>query len=127
MHGALGIQHVGQVAVTVGDIDRATAFYRDVVGLRHLFSAPPRMSFFDGGNGLRILFGEAEPGQASHGSALLYYTVADIEAAHASLTAKRVEVDTAPHLVAKMPDHELWLATYRDGEGNTFALMSERR
>lgn len=124
---ALGIERVGQVAVTVRDIERATAFYRDVLGLRHLFSAPPKMAFFDDGAGLRLLIGEGEPGQPGHGSGLLYYRVADIDRGHAYLTSHGVEVDTAPHLVAKLPDHELWLATYRDGEGNTFAVMCERR
>jgi methylmalonyl-CoA/ethylmalonyl-CoA epimerase len=125
--GSLGITRVGQVAITVRDIARATAFYRDVLGLRHLFSAPPKMAFFDDGAGLRLLVGEGEPGQEGHGSGLLYYKVADIDAGHAHLTAHGVEVHTPPHLVAKLPDHELWLATYKDGEGNTFALMCERR
>ncbi len=126
MGSAPGIQQVGQVAITVRDIERATTFYRDTLGLRLLFSAPPKMAFFDGG-GLRILIGEVEPGKQGHGSALLYYQVPDIDAAHTALSAKGVAVDTAPHLVAKMPDHELWLATYLDGEGNTFALMCEKR
>ncbi len=122
----LQIEKVGQVALDVRNIERATAFYRDVLGLRHLFSAPPRMAFFDCA-GLRLLLGEPEQGAEAHGSALLYYQVPDINAAHADLTKSGVEVDAAPHFVAKMPDHELWLATYRDGEGNTFALMCEVR
>lgn len=124
---SLGIQQVGQVALNVRDIERATAFYRDTLGLRHLFSAPPRMSFFDAGGGLRLLLGEPEPGTAAHGSALLYYKVGDIQAGHAQLIARGVEGHTAPHFVAKLADHELWLATYLDGEGNTFALMCEVR
>lgn len=124
--GALGITKVGQVAITVRDIERATAFYKDTLGLIHLFSAPPKMAFFDAG-GLRILIGEVEPGKEGHGSALLYYQVPDIDAAHATLTATGVAVDSDPHFVAKMPDHDLWLATYQDGEGNVFALMCEKR
>lgn len=123
---ALTLQGLGQVAVNVQNVERATAFYRDTLGLRHLFSAPPKMSFFDL-SGVRLLLGEPEPGQAGHGSALLYYQVADIKAAHASLTTAGVAVKGEPHLVAKLPDHELWLAFYEDGEGNTFALMEERR
>jgi methylmalonyl-CoA/ethylmalonyl-CoA epimerase len=125
--GSLGIQQVGQVALNVRDIARATAFYRDTLGLRHLFSAPPKMAFFDDGHGLRILIGEPEAGAERHASAMLYYKVPDIDAAHARLTAAKVELDVAPHFVAKMPDHDLWLATYKDGEGNTFALMCEKR
>jgi Predicted enzyme related to lactoylglutathione lyase len=123
---SLQIDKVGQVALNVRDVERATAFYRDVLGLRHLFSAPPRMSFFDAG-GLRLLLGEPESGSSGHGSALLYYKVPDIHAAHAELVGKSVKVGEPPHFVVKMPDHELWLATYEDGEGNTFALMSEVR
>ena len=123
---SLQIEKVGQVALNVRDIERATAFYRDVLGLRHLFSAPPRMSFFDAG-GVRLLLGEPEKGSSGHGSALLYYTVPDINAAHAALVAKAVEVSAAPHFVVRMPDHELWLAMYEDGEGNIFALMAEVR
>lgn len=120
------ISKVGQVALNVRDIGRATAFYRDVLGLRHLFSAPPRMAFFDCA-GLRLLLGEPQEGTEAHGSTLLYYQVPDIDAAHAELVKSGVEIDVAPHFVAKMPDHDLWLATYKDGEGNTFALMCERR
>jgi methylmalonyl-CoA/ethylmalonyl-CoA epimerase len=32
-----------------------------------------------------------------------------------------------PHMIAKMPDHELWLAEFRDSENNVLALMEERR
>lgn len=129
MTASPGITRVGQVALTVRDIARATTFYRDVLGLRLLFSAPPRMAFFDDGNGLRLLLGEPEPSAQAdaQGSALLYYQVPDIDAAHARLVAAGVKLDAAPHFVAKMPDHELWLATYKDGEGNTFALMCEKR
>jgi methylmalonyl-CoA/ethylmalonyl-CoA epimerase len=127
MGTTLGIQQVGQVAINVRDIERATTFYRDTLGLPHLFSAPPKMAFFSDGGSLRLLLGEPEPGAEGHGSALLYYKVADIHAGHAHLMARGVTIGTAPHFVAKLPDHELWLATYEDGEGNTFALMSEVR
>jgi len=122
---AAQVRGLGQVAVTVGNVERATAFYRDVVGLRFLFSAPPKMSFFDLG-GVRLLLGEPEPGREQAASSILYYRVPDIGAAHAELAARGVRVEGEPHLVAKLPDHELWLAFYADGEGNTFALMEER-
>ncbi|HET8770680.1 MAG TPA: VOC family protein [Gemmatimonadaceae bacterium] len=122
----LDIQKLGQIAVNVQEVERATAFYRDTLGLRHLFSAPPKMSFFEVG-GVRLLLGEPEKPEDAHGSALLYYQVADINAAHATLVSKSVSVVAAPHFVAKMPDHELWIAFYNDGEGNTFGLMSEMR
>lgn len=122
----LDIQKLGQIALNVQDVERATAFYRDTLGLRHLFSAPPKMSFFELG-GVRLLLGEPEKPEDAHGSALLYYQVADINAAHATLVAKAIDVVAAPHFVAKMPDHDLWIAFYHDGEGNTFGLMSEMR
>ena len=122
----LDIQKLGQIALNVQDVERATAFYRDTLGLRHLFSAPPKMSFFELG-GVRLLLGEPEKPEDAHGSALLYYQVADINAAHATLVAQAIHVVAAPHFVAKMPDHELWIAFYNDGEGNTFGLMCEMR
>lgn len=121
-----GIGSVGQVAVTVKDLDRARAFYRDTLGLTHLFDAPPGMSFFRCGN-LRLLLGLPEKSAESHGSSILYYKVAGIERAHASLVAAKVAVQEPPRLVAPMPDHDLWLAFYRDSEDNTFALMDEKK
>ena len=122
----LDIQKLGQIALNVQDVERATAFYRDTLGLRHLFSAPPKMSFFELG-GVRLLLGEPEKPEDAHGSALLYYQVPDINAAHTTLVAQSANVVAAPHFVAKMPDHDLWIAFYHDGEGNTFGLMSEMR
>jgi methylmalonyl-CoA/ethylmalonyl-CoA epimerase len=122
----LAIETVGQVALTVKDLDRARAFYRDTLGLPHLFDAPPGMSFFRVG-GLRLLLGMPEkPGEAAR-SSILYYKVAGIEAAHATLAAAGVAVQEPPRFVAPLPDHDLWLAFYLDSEGNTFALMDEKR
>lgn len=122
--GAVAIRRIGQVALTVRDVDRARAFYRDVLELRHLFDAPPKMSFFDCG-GVRLLLGEAEDGAEEHGGSILYLDVADIRAAHDALTDRQVVFDAAPHKVADLGDRELWLAFFRDSEGNVLALMSE--
>ena len=117
---------IQQVSMNVRDLARARAFYGDTLGIRHLFDAPPAMSFFDCGS-VRLLLGEPEkPGEAHPGS-ILYFSVADIQAAHADLAARGVAFRQTPHLAARMPDHELWLAFFDDSEGNTLALISEKR
>ncbi|MEJ7812708.1 MAG: VOC family protein [Gemmatimonadaceae bacterium] len=121
----LSSARVGQIAVTVRDLDGAIAFYRDTLGLPFLFQVP-RMAFFDCG-GVRLLLGLAEkPGEA-HGSSIIYYKVGDIHAAHETLAGRGVRFEGKPHHVAKMPDHDLWLAFLRDADDNVLALMSEVR
>ena len=120
-----GIRRIGQIAVTVRDVDRARAFYGDVLGLEHLFDAPPKMSFFDCG-GVRLLLGESESADVANGSGtILYFDVADLRAAHDLLVARGVTFEAVPHKVADLGDRELWLAFLSDGEGNTVGLMSE--
>ncbi|MBR9990630.1 MAG: VOC family protein [Gemmatimonadetes bacterium] len=121
---AAGIRRIGQIAITVGDVDRARTFYRDVLGLRHLFDAPPKMSFFDC-DGIRLLLGEPEPGEAVRHASILYLDVADITASHEQLAGRGVQFDVPPHKVADLGDRELWLASFRDSEDNVLALMSE--
>jgi methylmalonyl-CoA/ethylmalonyl-CoA epimerase len=121
-----GIESIGQIALLVKDLERARAFYRDTLGLPHLFDAPPGMSFFRCGN-LRLMLGLREgPGKDS-GSSIVYYRASPIEGAHAALAAAGVAVQEPPRFVAPMPDHDLWLAFYRDSEGNAFALMDEKQ
>ena len=103
-----------------------TAFYRDVLGLRHLFSVGERMAFFDCG-GVRLMLSQPSSPELDHPSSILYFQVADIEAAHAALVAHGVRIEQAPNLVARMPDHELWLSAFRDPEGNLLELMCEKR
>ena len=122
--GTVGIRRIGQIAITVRDQERARDFYRDVLGIQHLFDAPPKMSFFDCA-GVRLLLGEAEPGAEAHGASILYLDVADIQAAHETLESRAVEFVAAPHRVADLGDRDLWLAFFRDSEGNVMALMSE--
>jgi methylmalonyl-CoA/ethylmalonyl-CoA epimerase len=116
---------IGQIAVNVQDVARATAFYRDVLGLRFLFAAGPGLSFFDCG-GIRLMLSRAERPDLDHKASILYYQVEGIEAAHAALAAQGVRFETAPHLIARMPDHELWLADLYDSEENLLALMEEK-
>jgi predicted enzyme related to lactoylglutathione lyase len=116
---------IGQIAMNAHDINRATTFYRDSLGLPFLFAAG-QMSFFDC-QGVRLMLGVASAPQYDHPGSVLYFTVDDINAAHAELQARGVRFKGVPHLVARMPDHELWMAFFDDTEGNTLALMAEVR
>jgi Predicted enzyme related to lactoylglutathione lyase len=114
---------IGQIAINVKNVERATAFYRDVLGLQFLF-APPGLAFFDAG-GVRLMLTNAERPEFDHPASILYYKVGDIGGAHRGLVARGVKVEEEPHVVAPMPDHDLWIGSYRDSEDNYFALMSE--
>ncbi len=120
-----GLSRLGQIAVTAHDLDRATAFYREALGMRFLFRVP-NLAFFDCG-GIRLLLGVPEQGAFDHPSSILYFLVDDLESAHAILVDRGVAFTDQPHLVATLPDHELWMAFFTDSEGNTLALMSEVR
>ena len=124
--GEFGLERIGQIAVTVRDLERAIRFYRDILGMRFLFQAPPQMAFFDC-SGVRLLIGVPERPEHNHPASIIYYRVADIRAAHDTLRERGVTFVTPPHLVAKLPDHDLWLADFRDSEENILALMSEVR
>lgn len=120
-----GLHSIGQIAVPVTDVDRAVAFYRDILGMRFLFQAPPGLGFVDCG-GVRLMLDGPARAQAGN-SSVIYYTVADLQASFATLTARGVTFEAAPHLVAKLPDHELWMAFLRDPDRNLLALMEEKR
>ena len=122
---ANGLSSIGQIAVVAHDLKKTTAFYRDILGMKLLFEVP-RMAFFDCG-GIRLMLGEPEKPEFDHPASIIYYTVNDIHAMHAVLASRGVQFEAPPHLVAKMPDHELWMAFFRDNENNFLALMSELR
>jgi methylmalonyl-CoA/ethylmalonyl-CoA epimerase len=117
---------IGQVAMVVKDVPRAVAFYRDTLGLRFLFQAPPALAFFDCG-GIRLMLTVPEEKEFDHPGSILYFKVDDLDAVYADLQGKGVDFRGAPHLIAKMPDHELWMAFFDDEQGNTHALMHEKR
>src|SRR5215469_6790447 len=119
---AAAIERIGQIAVNVRDLDRALAFYRDVLGLKFLFAAP-KMAFFDCG-GVRLMLATPEKPELDHPASIIYYRVGDLSAVHAALSARNVRFEAAPHLVARMADHELWMAFLRDSEENLLGLMS---
>ncbi|HKV51596.1 MAG TPA: VOC family protein [Gemmatimonadaceae bacterium] len=123
---ALHLSQIRQVLIPVSDLARATAFYRDTLGMRFLFEVPQRMAFFDC-DGVRLMLSVPEPNGETVGAPLLYYRVSDIQAACQTLVAGGVAQINAPAMIARMSDHDLWLGEFRDSEGNPFALMSEVR
>ena len=120
------IEKLGQVALTVRDVERSVAFYRDALGLRFLFAPMPTLAFLMIGD-VRLMLSAPEGEFTPGGSTVLYLRVADIDAAYAALGARGVSFIDAPHLIARMPDHELWMCFFRDPDGHTLALMCERR
>jgi methylmalonyl-CoA/ethylmalonyl-CoA epimerase len=119
----LGITRLGQIAVPVQDVSRATAFYRDVLGLPFLFAAG-QLAFFDCG-GVRLMLDKPEKAEFDHPSSVLYFAVPDIQGAHRKLVDAGVEIVQEPRVIAPMADHDLWMSFFRDTEGNVMALMSE--
>ena len=115
---------IGQLLVPVSNLDRAMTFYRDTLGLRHLFSAPPQMAFFQCGD-IRLLVGVPPAGQAAQRGSAIYFQVADIEAVYRTLSGKGVKFTAAPHIVHRTPSAELWLTEFTDPDDNQLALMAQ--
>jgi methylmalonyl-CoA/ethylmalonyl-CoA epimerase len=120
----VGITRLGQVQVRAHDVGRAAAFYENILGLKLLFRAGPELAFFDCG-GVRLMLDRAEKPEFDHASSILYFAVPDIHAAHASMKAQNVKFQDEPHMIVRMPDHDLWMTFFRDSEENLLALMSE--
>ncbi len=118
-----GLARIGQIAVNVKDTSRATAFYRDTLGMKMLFEAP-NMAFFDCG-GVRLMLGVASKPEFDHPSSIIYFHVDDLQDTYDVLLARGVHFEAPPHLVAHRDDHDLWLAFFRDPDNNLLALMSE--
>ena len=115
---------IGQLLIPVEDLDRAVAFYRDTLGLRFLFTAPPQMSFFQCG-AVRLLVGVPTSDEVRGRGSAVYFKVADIRAVHRTLVARGVTFRADPHVVHRTPTTELWLSEFADPDGNPLALMSE--
>ena len=121
----ISLGQIGQISVNVHDLDRAVAFYKDTLDLKHLFAVPGRLAFFDCG-GVRLMLAIPERPDLDHPSSILYFKVEDIEQAHEVLASRGVHFETKPTLVAPMATHDLWLAEFRDSENNVLALMYEK-
>lgn len=122
----VAVSEIGQIALTVGDVAAATAFYRDVLGLKFLFSAGPNLAFLAAGSVRLMLTTPQGAGEAGKNS-ILYFKVADIAAVHAAIVARGAREEAGPRSIAKLADHELWISAVRDPEGNVIGLMSEVR
>jgi predicted enzyme related to lactoylglutathione lyase len=121
-----GVSEIGQIAIVVKDVTQATTFYRDVLGLRFLFSAGPNLAFLQAGT-VRLMLttpqGDGEVGKNS----VIYFKVDDLPRTHAAVLGRGAKNERDPAMAAKMPDHELWIAFVRDPDGNLVGLMSEVR
>ena len=115
---------VAQIMIPVDDLDRAVIFYRDTLGLPFLFTAPPQMAFFQCGT-VRLLVGVLPAGQTPNRGSAIYFQVPDIKAVYDDLLARGVSFRAAPHVVHRTPEMELWLAEFRDPDGNQLALMGQ--
>ncbi len=122
----INLQEIAQIGLTVRDVARSKAFYQDVLGMRFLFDAGS-MAFFQCGS-VRLMLGASEADPAPPvGGTILYYKVDKLEGVCAALKTRGVEFVQDAHLVAKMPDHELWMAFFKDPDGNPIGVMSEVR
>jgi methylmalonyl-CoA/ethylmalonyl-CoA epimerase len=121
----VNLSHIEQVAIPVRDLARATAFYREQLGMKLLFEVPPQLAFFDC-DGVRLALSIASDPRYEPPGSIIYYRVADIDTAHAALELRGVEFLRGPHLVARLDAIEVWMAFFEDTEGNTLAITSER-
>jgi methylmalonyl-CoA/ethylmalonyl-CoA epimerase len=120
------LQSVGQISIRTKDLPAAIAFYRDQLELAFLFEAGPALAFFMCGD-VRLMLSVPESAEFDHPSSTIYFKVDDLDAAYEELRGRRVPFDDEPHLIANMPDHELWMAFFRDPDRNLHGLMAEIR
>lgn len=120
------VSSIGQVAITVSDVDKALGFYRDILGLPFLFRAGPQLAFLKAGE-VRIMLSTPQGAGQVGANSILYFHSPDIERIHSAIIERGAVNEQAPQLTAKMPDHELWLSFIRDPDGNLVGLMEEKR
>jgi len=117
---------IGQIAITVSDVDVALKFYRDALGLTFLFSPAPTLAFLAAGS-VRIMLSTPQGAGAVGANSTFYFKVQNVEEVYAAVVARGAVPERAPQLAAKMPDHELWIGFLRDPDGNLVGLMEEKR
>ncbi|HET8903146.1 MAG TPA: VOC family protein [Saccharospirillum sp.] len=117
---------IGQIAITVSDVEKALTFYRDALGLEFLFSAGPELAFLNA-DGIRLMLSTPQGAGTVGGNSILYFKVSDIEAVHSAVVGRGAVSERVPQLAAKMPDHDLWTGFLRDPDGNLVGLMEEKR
>ena len=114
---------ISQIAITISDLEPAVRFYRDALGLKHLYTLAG-MAFFDC-DGVRLMLAHPSTEELDHPSSIVYFDVDDIHRAHRSLSDRGVGFEREPHLVARMDDRDLWMAFFRDPDRNILAISSE--
>ena len=119
-----GLAAIGQIAVNAHDLERAIGFYRDKLGMKHLFTVPPKMAFFDCA-GIRLMLALPEKPEFDHPSSIIYFNVDDIRQATQTLSERGVHFEEQPAFVANMGSYDLWMAAFRDSENNLLAMMSQ--
>jgi len=117
----LNLRHIGQIALPVTDVDRSEAFYKDVLGLPKLYRFG-NLTFFDCA-GVRLLLEKSTKDFRPVGC--LYFRCADIALAANELSRRGVSFEHKPRLIAKMDDHDLWMAFFTDPDGHMLAIMHE--
>lgn len=120
----VGINSIGQIAIAVSDIKKATEFYRDKLELDLLFEVPSGLAFFDCG-GVRLMITEQNGDMKDHHTSVIYYRVEDIQATTDALKSNGIVFTREPQMAVKMPDHELWIGFLRDPDENLIGIMSE--
>ena len=119
-----GLSQIGQIAVNAHDIERATTFYRDTLGMKYLFGIPDNAAFFDCDGLLLMLMLPSKP-EFDHPSSILYFNVDNIQQATETLISRGVQFEEKPNFVANMGSYDLWMSFFRDSENNLLALRSQ--
>ena len=116
------LNQIGQIALAVSNTDRSEAFY-EKLGLRKLYRYGD-LAFFDCA-GIRLMLSPNDDGAAIVPQGAIYFRVADLALTVTELRAKGLELFSEPHLIAPMPDHDLWMAFIKDPDGHLIGLMME--
>ncbi len=119
-----GLSHIGQIAVNAHDIDRAVEFYRDKLKMKHLFTVPQKMAFFDC-DSVWLMLSLPDKPEFDHPSSIIYFNVEDIQFAVEALSERGVKFEEQPVFVANMGSYDLWMAAFRDSENNLLAMQSK--
>jgi predicted enzyme related to lactoylglutathione lyase len=121
----MAVGPLGQIHISVSDVERSVAFYRDVLGIPHLFTVDGRpMAFFASGD-VRLYLG-VPSSEEFRSRCVLYFRVDDLDAELARLAGLGVEPVEPPNLAHTDGTTELWLAGLVDPDGHHVLLMHER-
>ena len=120
------ITKLAQLAITVSDVEKSLAFYRDLLGLNFQFAPNTNLAFLQCGT-LRIMLSTPQGAGEVGKNSIPYFEVQNIEAFYRAVVEKGATPERKPQLAAKMPDHDLWIGFLKDPDGNLVALMEEKR